>query len=178
MTVLNNVLSGMLPRMSTARALLGLYPTAARRRACELIDRVGLTEEHIYRRASKLSGGQQQRVGIARAFINYPAVVLADEPVASLDPNISHAILALLKDASREQNSTVLCSLHQVDLARQFADRIIGMRNGKIVFDGKPETLSDSALAAIYTGTVTEHFTQRVCLSRAPLAALSTADFS
>lgn len=150
MSVLNNVLSGMLANMSTARALLALYPTASRRRACELIYRVGLTEEHIYRRADELSGGQQQRVGIARAFMNHPTVVLADEPVASLDPNISHGILALLKAASREQKSTVLCSLHQIDLAREFADRIIGMRDGRIVFDGKPAALSDTVLDAVY----------------------------
>ncbi len=179
MTVLNNVLSGMLTSMSTAKALLGLYPNSSRRRACELIGRVGLTEEHIYRRADELSGGQQQRVGIARAFMNYPKLVLADEPVASLDPNISHAILALLKDASREQKSTVLCSLHQIDLAREFADRIIGMRDGRIVFDGKPEALSDTVLTAIYSTTFySKNATRQVdgkCNSRMALRTMETS---
>lgn len=150
MSVLNNVLSGLLTRVSTARALLGFYSEPSRRKACELIYRVGLTEEHVYRRAGELSGGQQQRVGIARAFINKPAVVLADEPVASLDPKISRSILSLLKEASREQGATVLCSLHQVDLSREFADRIIGMRNGEVVFDGKPEALTEDILTSIY----------------------------
>lgn len=177
MTVLNNVLSGMLTNVSTARALLGLYPNTSRRRACELIYRVGLTEEHIYRRADELSGGQQQRVGIARAFMNHPAVVLADEPVASLDPNISHAILALLKEASREQKSTVLCSLHQIDLAREFADRIIGMRDGHVVFDGKPETLSDTVLTAIYSTTIpAQNALRKIDVKRNSHLALRTVE--
>lgn len=148
--VLSNVLSGVLPQISTLRALLGLFPEPSRRKACELIYRVGLTEQHVYRRAGDLSGGQQQRVGIARAFINNPNVVLADEPVASLDPTISRSILTLLKEASREQEATVLCSLHQVDLAREFADRIIGMRSGEVIFDGAPKELNEDILASIY----------------------------
>jgi phosphonate transport system ATP-binding protein len=126
------------------------------RQACRLIDRVGLGEEHVYRRASELSGGQQQRVGIARAFISDPLVVLADEPVASLDPRISRSILSLLKEASREQDATVLCSLHQVDLTREFADRVIGMHAGRVVFDGGVEELTDEVLSVIYDGTRTK----------------------
>jgi phosphonate transport system ATP-binding protein len=103
-----------------------------------------------------LSGGQQQRVGIARAFIGDPLLVLADEPVASLDPRISRSILSLLKEASREQGATVLCSLHQVDLTREFADRVIGMNGGRVVFDGGVEELTEEVLSVIYDGTRTE----------------------
>ena len=154
--VLSNVLSGLLPAVSTPRALLGLFPAAMQRKACRLIDRVGLGEEHVYRRAGELSGGQQQRVGIARAFIGDPLVVLADEPVASLDPRISRSILSLLKEASREQGATVLCSLHQIDLGREFADRVIGMHGGRVVFDGAVEELTDEVLSVIYDGSQRE----------------------
>ena len=119
-------------------------------RAHVLLERVGLGEEQVYRRAGALSGGQQQRVGIARAFIAEPAVVLADEPVASLDPRISRAILILLKEASRERDATVLCSLHQVDLAREFADRVVGMHAGAVVYDGDAAGLDDGVLRLIY----------------------------
>lgn len=150
LTVLTNVLSGLLNRVPTPFALLGLFPHERKREACRLIDSVGLGEEHIYRRATGLSGGQQQRVGIARAFIGDPEVVLADEPVASLDPRISRDILCLLRDASRARGATVLCSLHQVDLAKEFADRIVAMKAGRIVFDGLPQELTDEVLTAIY----------------------------
>jgi phosphonate transport system ATP-binding protein len=100
--------------------------------------------------ATGMSGGQQQRVGIARAFMLDPKVVLADEPVASLDPQISRDILTLLKDAARELNATVVCSLHQVDLAREFGDRIVGMRSGEIVFDGAPDEFDDQRLNRLY----------------------------
>lgn len=156
LTVLSNVLSGLLNRMSTPLALLGLFPGQRKRAACQLIESVGLGEEHLYRKAKGLSGGQQQRVGIARAFIGNPEVVLADEPVASLDPHISRDILSLLRDASRARNTTVLCSLHQVDLAREFADRVIAMKAGRIVFDGLPHELTDEVLTSIY-GTHTRN---------------------
>ncbi|WP_291742547.1 ATP-binding cassette domain-containing protein, partial [Limnobacter sp. UBA1615] len=97
-------------------------------------------------------GGQQQRVGIARAFMLDPEVVLADEPVASLDPKISADILGLIRDAARERGATVLCSLHQVDLAREFGDRIVGMRNGKVVFDGTPAEFTDAKVNDLYHG--------------------------
>lgn len=150
LSVLTNVLSGLLNRVSTTFALLGLFPGERKREACRLIESVGLGEEHIYRRASELSGGQQQRVGIARAFIGDPEVVLADEPVASLDPRISRDILSLLRNASRARGATVLCSLHQVDLAREFADRVVAMKAGRIVFDGLPHELTDQVLNTIY----------------------------
>jgi phosphonate transport system ATP-binding protein len=149
-SVATNVLSGALPAISTWRALLLLFPKHLRNKACSLIREVGLQPDHLHRRASDLSGGQQQRVGIARAFILDPSVVLADEPVASLDPKISRDILALLKTESRERKATVLCSLHQVDLAKQFADRIVALKSGKVVFDGLPDDFDDDAAMAIY----------------------------
>jgi phosphonate transport system ATP-binding protein len=150
LSVAKNVLAGALPAMSTAAALLHLFSPLHKRRACEWIARVGLNEEHLTRRAQDLSGGQQQRVGIARAFMLDPLLVLADEPVASLDPKTSRDILTLLKQASKERRTTVLCSLHQVELAREFADRIIGMRAGQVIFDGLPDALDEPALRQIY----------------------------
>lgn len=141
--VLDNVLSGALRDISTTRALLKRFTPQQIRRACELIGLVGLGPEHLYRRAGDLSGGQQQRVAIARAFISMPKVVLADEPVSSLDPTTSREILALLKSTARQFGATVLCSLHHVPLALEFADRIVGMRSGQIVFEGPPDEVSD-----------------------------------
>lgn len=152
MSVAGNVLAGLLPVVSTTRALLGWFKPEHRAKACRLLDHVGLSPEHLQRRAGELSGGQQQRVGVARAFMNDPEVVLADEPVASLDPKISRDILALIRDAARERNATVLCSLHQVDLAREFADRLVGMRDGRVVFDGIPAEFTDARVAALYHG--------------------------
>jgi phosphonate transport system ATP-binding protein len=152
MSVAANVLAGLLPVVPTLRALLGWFSPVHRTKACMLLEQVGLAPLHLHRRAQELSGGQQQRVGIARAFVLDPEVVLADEPVASLDPKISRDILSLIRDAARERNATVLCSLHQIDLAREFADRIIGMRDGRIVFDGTPEEFSDARVEALYHG--------------------------
>ena len=148
--VLSNVLNGALVELGAARAWLQLHPRHLRERACRLLAEVGLGEEHLYRRASALSGGQQQRVGIARAFILEPQVILADEPVASLDPQTSREILALLRAAAHQHRATVLCSLHQVDLTREFADRVVGVNSGRVVFDGPPSGLDDDALARIY----------------------------
>jgi phosphonate transport system ATP-binding protein len=152
MSVAGNVLAGLLPVVSTGRAILGWFTPEHRAKACSLLERVGLHPKHVQRRAGELSGGQQQRVGVARAFMLDPEVVLADEPVASLDPKISREILGLIRDAARERSATVLCSLHQVDLAREFGDRIVGMRDGKIVFDGTPEEFTDERVEALYHG--------------------------
>lgn len=155
LSVLDNVLSGTLPNLGLLRSLLKLFPQDDRRRACDLLHQVELEESQLYQKAGKLSGGQQQRVAIARAFIRKPELVLADEPVASLDPSISRGILRLLFRASRETGATVLCSLHQVDLACEFADRIVAMRKGELVFDGQAEELTKDILARIYDGAST-----------------------
>lgn len=145
-----NVLSGGAAVLPFWRLLSGIYPKAMRRKAAALTEQVGLDEKQFRRRAASLSGGQQQRVGIARAFILDPAIVLADEPVASLDPKISEEILAILRRAAKDKGSTVLCSLHQLELARKFADRIIGMGNGKVIFDGPPDKLDQTVVDQIY----------------------------
>ena len=150
LTVLANVLSGALSDIPFSRALFKLFPRPLQRKACALLEEVELEEKHLYRRASALSGGQQQRVAIARAFVTDPYVVLADEPVASLDPVVSRHVLRLLCDASRQRGTTVLCSLHQVEFAVEFADRIVGLRQGRVVFDGPPSALDPSAIDRIY----------------------------
>ncbi len=162
-SVLDNVLDGALREVSTLRAMFGLFPERYRRKACALLDDLGLEEAHLYRRASELSGGQQQRVAIARAFLLDPAVVLADEPVASLDMSMSQNILRLLRETSARRGATVLCSLHQVDLAKQFADRIVAMRAGEVIADGRPDELDEAALERIYASA------ERA--SKAPLTA-------
>lgn len=149
-TVATNVLSGALPSIPLWRALLMWFPAVYRRKACLLAEAVGLDAAQLTRRVGALSGGQQQRVGIARAFMLDPSVILADEPVASLDPKISRDILSLLRDESRRRGATVLCTLHQIDLAREFADRIVAVRGGEMVFDGEPAAFDETSLKAIY----------------------------
>ncbi|HEY4077905.1 MAG TPA: phosphonate ABC transporter ATP-binding protein [Rhizomicrobium sp.] len=152
-----NVLSGALAHMPLWRATLQTFPVALEKKAAALIAAVGLGEEHLRRRCRDLSGGQQQRVGIARAFMLDPAVVLADEPVASLDPKVSQDVLAILKKQAGERNAAVLCSLHQLDLAREFADRIVAMRQGRVIFDGAPDALTPTRVAEIYGGETRLH---------------------
>jgi phosphonate transport system ATP-binding protein len=149
-SVETNVLCGALPSLPLWRAMTGVFPAALRRKACELMASVDLGEEHLDRRAGELSGGQQQRVGIARAFMLDPLVVLADEPVASLDPRTSRDVLSLLHRQSRARGCTVLCSLHQTDLAREFADRIVALRGGRVVFDGPPRAFDSAAASLLY----------------------------
>ncbi|WP_241657442.1 phosphonate ABC transporter ATP-binding protein [Aurantiacibacter suaedae] len=146
-----NVMAGAVPLLPLWRIMSGIYPSALKRRTCELLRAVGLEESHLDRRAEQLSGGQQQRLGLARAFMADPAIILADEPVASLDPEISRDVLSLLREQAKERGATVLCSLHQVELAREFADRIVALQRGRIVFDGAPRDLRNGDLATIYT---------------------------
>lgn len=150
-----NVMAGAVALLPLWRTLTGIYPAALKRRTCELLQQVGLEEGHLHRRAEQLSGGQQQRLGLARAFMPDPAIILADEPVASLDPAISREVLALLRDQARLRGTTVLCSLHQVDLAREFADRIVALHRGRIIFDGPPDQLHAGDLQTIYARTAT-----------------------
>jgi phosphonate transport system ATP-binding protein len=119
--------------------------------AMECLRRVEL-EDKATVRTDTLSGGQKQRVGIARALAQEPRVILADEPVASLDPKTSRTVLRYLKHASQELGITVVCNLHQVDYAREFAERVVGISAGRIVFEGKPSELTDDILHQIYPG--------------------------
>lgn len=141
LSVLDNVLAGRAGSLPVWRLMLRLYPRAVVNTACQLLEETGLTEAQANRRARELSGGQRQRVGIARALMGDPVVILADEPVASLDPETSRDILSLLRRSAKERGATVICSLHQLDLAREFADRIVVMRGGRIVFNGQPADL-------------------------------------
>ncbi len=149
-TVVRNVLTGVLTDTSFARSMIGWFPKKHLLKSYGLIERVGLQENHLKRRVSALSGGQQQRVGIARALMLDPLVILADEPVASLDPSASDEILSLLAGAARERNCTILCSLHQVEYAKKYADRIIGLSGGSVVFDLKSNEINQDALELIY----------------------------
>lgn len=151
LTAFANVLTGRLGHHSTLRSLLPLTE-AEKRLALDALERVGLIDFAL-RRADQLSGGQQQRVGIARALAQRPTLILADEPVASLDPATAVRVLALLHEICRQDGLSAIVSLHQVDLARQFADRVIGIGAGRVVFDGPPENLDEEAIRRIYGGT-------------------------
>jgi len=150
LTALQNVLIGRLAFQSSMRSLLP-HSRTERRNALEALDRVGLIDRAL-NRADQLSGGQQQRVGIARAFVQNPHTILADEPVASLDPATAAHVLELIHRICREDGITAIVSLHQVDLARQFADRMIGLAAGRIVFDGATADLTAAELQRIYAG--------------------------
>ena len=147
-TALQNVLTGRLGKHSFWRTLLP-FSGKERKMALASLHRVGLFEKALTR-CDNMSGGQQQRVGIARALAQEPSIILADEPVASLDPASSQRVLSLLRQICREDNLSVVVSLHQLDYAREFADRIIGLAGSKVVFDGPPAELNDEALVRIY----------------------------
>jgi phosphonate transport system ATP-binding protein len=153
-TVLNNVLMGRLHRVSTWRTLLGLYPNADVEIAMQSLERVEIVEK-AYVRASNLSGGQRQRVGIARALAQQPAVILADEPVASLDPPTSHVVMRDLQRINRELGITTIVNLHFLDLATAYADRIVGLRAGELVFDGSGSEADASVFERIYGRSLT-----------------------
>ena len=151
LTVMENLLSGRLGYVSAWRAWRRKFPPEDIASAFELLDIVGLAG-FANRRADSLSGGQRQRVGIARAVMQQPSLLLADEPTSSLDPKTSVEIMQLLADIARRRAIPVIINMHDVALARRFADRVIGMANGRVVFDGSPERLSDDTLKAIYGG--------------------------
>ncbi len=152
LTVIENVLCGKLGRLPIWRPLLRKFSDQDITRAFDLIDSVGLSQEFASRRADALSGGQRQRVGIARALMQEPSLILADEPTSSLDPKTSVEIMELLDQVSREREVPVIVNIHNVDLARRFASRIIGMSAGQLVFDGPPDALQDTHLNEIYGG--------------------------
>lgn len=151
LTVMENLLTGRLGYVSAFNAWLRRYPPADIERAFALLDEVGLGG-FARQRADSLSGGQRQRVGIARAIMQEPRLLLADEPTSSLDPKTSVEIMDLLRDAAARHGIPVLVNMHDVDLARRFADRIVGMSGGQVVFDGPPAQLSDDRLREIYGG--------------------------
>jgi phosphonate transport system ATP-binding protein len=148
LSVLNNVLLGRLGH-HTGWRMFTPWTRSEREQALAVIDRVGLLERALAR-ADQLSGGQQQRVGMARALVQQPRLLLADEPIASLDPNTSLRLLQLLHDICKSDRLTAVISLHQVEFARQFADRIIGLKQGSVVFDGPPQALSERDVQELY----------------------------
>lgn len=150
LTAAQNVLSAMAPQIGWLRVLFQAYPKHLQDKACMLLQRVGLTEAQANRAARELSGGQRQRVGIARALMNDPTLILADEPVASLDPVTAQNVMTLLRDTAREYGATVLCSLHQIELAREFADRILVLKQGRLISDGGASELSPGRLVGLF----------------------------
>jgi len=151
LSVMENVLSGRLGYMSTWQAWRRNYTQQDINSAYELLGSVGLAE-HATKRADSLSGGQRQRVGIARAVMQNPSIILADEPTSSLDPKTAVEIMELLEKFALEKNIPVLINMHDVNLAKRFAKRIIGMSNGYIIYDGQPEEITDDHLKEIYGG--------------------------
>ena len=151
LTVMENLLSGRLGYVSAWQAWRRKFPPEDIRHAFELLDTVGLAG-FANQRADALSGGQRQRVGIARAVMQGPKLMLADEPTSSLDPKTSVEIMELLAEVGRSRSIPVLINMHDVELAKRFADRIVGMAGGAIVFDGPPAELSDAMLTTIYGG--------------------------
>jgi phosphonate transport system ATP-binding protein len=147
--VITNVLAGRLGYTSPARSLVNRFPREDVQLALRSLDRVGIADQ-AYKRADELSGGQQQRVGIARALMQNPALMLVDEPVSALDPATSHSIMRYIKELNEKDNVTIVCSLHFLSLARAYADRIIALKDGGIVFDGLPEEIDDARFREIY----------------------------
>lgn len=140
-SVLTNVLSGRLGYTASWKSLLGRFSKEDRDMADQVLERMGITDQ-ANKRADELSGGQQQRVGVARALMQEPEMILADEPVASLDPVLAHSIMQHLEMLNQEDNMTILCSLHYLDLVQRYATRVIGLRDGKIAYRGSKEEIA------------------------------------
>ena len=153
-TVLNNVLMGRFHNTSTLRSLMGWYRAEDVEIAMQALERVDIVEK-AYTRASNLSGGQQQRVGIARALAQEPKILLADEPVASLDPPTSHVVMRDLQHINRELGITTIVNLHFLDLAKRYGERIIGLRAGELVYDGTADQADENVFRDIYGRSLT-----------------------
>lgn len=148
-SVMTNVLTGRLGYVSRWVSLMGLWPKAEKARAIRALERLGIADK-ASSRADTLSGGQQQRVGIARALMQEPKLILADEPIASLDPVLSHSILGYLEQLNQEENITIICSLHFLDLVHRYATRVIALKDGRLVFDGPPHIIDRIRFKEIY----------------------------
>ena len=150
-TALRNVLTSMVPDMPFHRVLLGLFDESQKRKALEALDKVGILDK-AYTRCDQLSGGQQQRVSLARTLNQDPTIILADEPVAALDPVTAHQVMADFRRINQEMNITVLINIHHVDLALQYCSRVVGIRAGQIVYDGPTADVTQEILDEIYGG--------------------------
>ena len=149
LSAINNVLTGLLNSSNKFLSLFYLFSKNQKIKALKSLETVGLLKKS-YNRSDELSGGQRQRVGIARAIIKKPLLLLADEPVASLDPKAANLILSLLKKINKDFGTTILCNLHQIDLAKKYSDRMVGLLDGKIIFDEKTENINKTNLEKIY----------------------------
>mgnify|MGYP001443237920 FL=1 len=147
--VLTNVLAGRLGYVNPAWSLVNRFPKSDMENAFKQLERVGIADK-AHHRADELSGGQQQRVGIARAMMQNPEIILADEPVASLDPVLAHSIMQYLEKINEEDGVTVLCSLHFLDLVHRYADRVVALNEGRLMFDGLPRDIDDAKFKEIY----------------------------
>ena len=154
-TVLKNVLAARVPDLSWWRALLGVFPKADKLAALQALDQVGILDK-AYVRADQLSGGQQQRVALARTLAQNPQIILADEPVASLDPVTARQVMRDFARINQEMNITVIINIHHVELALQHASRVIGIRAGEIVYDGSAADVTPQVLEQIYDGKLEE----------------------
>jgi phosphonate transport system ATP-binding protein len=150
-TVIKNVLTSMVPDMNFFRVLFGIFTKKQELAALASLDKVGILEK-AYTRCDQLSGGQQQRVALARTLNQNPTIILADEPVAALDPVTANQVMNDFKRINQEMNISILINIHHVDLALEFADRVIGIREGSIVYDGPVEQVTDDVLNVIYNG--------------------------
>jgi phosphonate transport system ATP-binding protein len=155
MSAFRNALTGALGRTGTLRSVLTWYSKEDKRTALSALETVGLLDE-ADQRAGSMSGGQKQRVGIARALVQEPELLLADEPVSSLDPKAARDVMGYMKQAADERDLTTVASLHQVNIAREFGDRFIGIREGEVVFDGGPEELTMEVVDELYYGEQVE----------------------
>ena len=152
-TVIRNVLMAKVPEMPFWRVLLGIFTKEDKLNALEALDKVGILDK-AYIRADQLSGGQQQRVALARTLAQNPKIILADEPVAALDPVTAKQVMSDFKKINQEMNITILINIHHVELALAYADRIIGIRAGKIVYDGPSADVTEDVLNMIYAGKI------------------------
>jgi phosphonate transport system ATP-binding protein len=148
-TVLTNVLTGTLARNGVVKSIFGIFPEEDKKKAMDLIELVGLSGKEN-RRADNLSGGQQQRVAIARALMQNPSILLADEPVASLDPATSHSVMQYLKKVNEELGVTIICNLHFLSLVRQYATRVIALKDGNLIYEGSPSEIDENWFQTIY----------------------------
>lgn len=149
LTAIENVLHGCLGTKSNLAGIFSIYHAREKEEAIRLLQKVGLGE-FAYQQCRNLSGGQKQRVGIARALMQHPKMILCDEPIASLDPKSTVMVMDILRDLAVNDGISVLINLHQVDIARKYADHVIGINNGQVVFDGRTLALSDTAVTDIY----------------------------
>jgi len=149
LSVIENVLSGGLGYQPALRSTLRIFSAEEQRQALTNLKRVGLLD-HAYKRADELSGGEQQRVAIARTLMQQPAIILADEPVSSLDPKLSRVVLDILKRVCKEDGITALVSLHTLELTREYADRVIGLKQGRVFFDGPVRDLTEAIVDSVY----------------------------